>query len=502
MASRPKRSVYPIPPPLLTTSYPDGGSSTKDTERAEVVRRMEVFVLYLLHHMTAVSDVKSCASNESGDSRMQPAECGPSDTAVLPPLDSATDSVPPNLLLLPSLSDFSQKRKLRNELVVLSHIYSNLVNDASDGAGVAITSTQRDVYYHVCRLIPSQETVNAAIKTIHSTFLNCSRRQMGVVASSRGAVGGSIVFSSSSSAQSHQGVGDYSIPTFDEELTVSPPVPNDGSTSDTGDYYLEHDNTNGKSEVRRPCAFTLLPDTRCILIVEKHAVYHQLVYQQQQHHQCGNDRDAGREASFLYNFPCVVLTSCGYPNASAKQLLRNIHASAPDLPIYALADYNSDGLNIIMQYTFDSRDPLAVPTTTTTNGGTRVDSGLPVRWLGVRSCQLQLQASDRRGGGASPIPTNLPHKDFAPRDVSLLRNMITRLRERLAATASDASAHDRVERWIAEAEVMQSLKVKVEIECLYSRSEWMATYNSGSSHNKSDSIGSWVVQRILRNDYI
>ncbi len=108
---------------------------------------------------------------------------------------------------------------------------------------------------------------------------------------------------------------------------------------------------------------------RAILVVEKDAVLRRLA-----------------EDGLLRRFPCVLLTSCGYPTLTARALLMHI-AEQLRLPCFALTDWNPHGLAIMLTYQQGSAsrelERYACPS---------------LRWLGLLSDDVR-RINDETGGG-------------------------------------------------------------------------------------------------------
>ena len=74
---------------------------------------------------------------------------------------------------------------------------------------------------------------------------------------------------------------------------------------------------------------------RCVVVVEDDGVFGALV-------QAGFHRD------------CVLLTGCGIPDMATRACLHRIATEFDDLPVYGVADWNPDGVGIVLTYKLGS----------------------------------------------------------------------------------------------------------------------------------------------------
>lgn len=87
----------------------------------------------------------------------------------------------------------------------------------------------------------------------------------------------------------------------------------------------------------------------------------------------------------------------GYPDLVTRSLLHKVHNARPTMPIYALVDYDPDGVNIFRCYKWGSaalehEEEAKLP---------------PLQWLGIKSCDLRdmpNEAPDERLVGSSTRP--------------------------------------------------------------------------------------------------
>jgi len=130
----------------------------------------------------------------------------------------------------------------------------------------------------------------------------------------------------------------------------------------------------------------------------------------------------------------TVLKAKGYPDIQTRQFLHLISTNHPIIPIYALVDFDPDGLGIMSTYKHGSQSlsherDLAVPS---------------IQWLGVRSC-------DFLGSDGRDDPRGLLRLSARDRRIAL------RMLER---------DEENDEEWKRELQVMLMLNVKAEIQIL------------------------------------
>eukprot|EP00796_Vickermania_ingenoplastis_P007010 gene7010-4972_t len=407
------------------------------------------------------------------------------DTCVGPPQPSGLPVLNSRLL-----------REMRQLLVCLPPLYQ--------GVQLGITITQRDLYYHMVRQLPHQRASDTCVRRL-STVLRLPRRALHVVAGQRGSIGGSITTITRGEIErgAYNGGGEVGemvqqrpqrskngwwfpctreipIPADEALLSVVPWGADigggqaameegiqvwDGNTSKQPAHREAatsgvpmHDSRSAETEssscaaLRPPSLTDSLPlfllrrDTRAVIVVEKYTVYHRLM-----------------EEGFPQRFPCVVLTSQGFPTQSARRLLahiafalrerypgsepapfdsipaasqegagrqsgsrppKTVWSSSPAFPnhqrpvLLALGDYNPSGLRIIWQYKFGSA-AASSPFTAAERHLCRVPD---LRWVGLRSHHVlleqlssaALEASTRGGTPGVPLPRPTRDPPAAP----------------------------------------------------------------------------------------
>ncbi|EKX36265.1 meiosis-specific transesterase [Guillardia theta CCMP2712] len=159
----------------------------------------------------------------------------------------------------------------------------------------------------------------------------------------------------------------------------------------------------------------------------------------------------------------ILLTGCGYPDVQTRILLSRLSKSHPNLPIYGIADWDPDGVEIILTYAFGShsreheREFLRCPT---------------MRWLGLHSNDMKVFG----------VPKAL-RLELSSRD----RARISRMCERKVIKENP--------RWRNELEEMLIQDSKYEIECLNAISQ-------GGSNSLSNLSNHYIHDKICRFDYL
>ncbi|KAL5313601.1 hypothetical protein ACEPPN_018022 [Leptodophora sp. 'Broadleaf-Isolate-01'] len=201
-----------------------------------------------------------------------------------------------------------------------------------------IVTTKRDIYYREPELFMKQEVVDRYVDDIAHTF-GVGRDALNIVAAAKGLVAGSFRLTRRDTS-----VIDFTLEP--EGLLI--PNPNDIETI----QFL---------------------DVKWILVVEKEATFRTLAT-----NQYWNDSQAGRG---------IIITAKGYPDIQSRQFLHLLSTYHPTIPIFALVDFDPDGLGIMSTYKHGSQAlshelNLAVPS---------------VQWLGVRSRDFLGKGADARG---------------------------------------------------------------------------------------------------------
>ncbi|KAK7194083.1 meiotic recombination protein SPO11 [Novymonas esmeraldas] len=473
------------------------------TLREEVLRRMEVYVLQLLHTLLEpqITQRESCGAVRTDATewtrRGLPGESEP--------LRRVTGA-------LPDTRRRCCLKSAHHHLLLLTVLYPNVAQGR--------VATQRDVYYHLIRRVATQEAVNRTVQQL-SGVLRLPRQLMGVTAGGRGFVAGCLAFHGQSLCGALPGsAGDEGVPLplLEEDLVVS-------VRRGTG---VQVPSTRGGGGER---GFQVLPNVCAIVVVEKHAVFAQLLRQ-------GLPR----------LLPCVLLTAQGFPSHAARRLLAHLHAALPRAAVVGLVDYNPHGLAILAAYRWASTSTAAPVASTCVES--RYYAVPALRWLGVRTTHVtrilhECERSDAGSAlpGASPTAPLAP---FTPRDACVMQHLVQRLEalvqqdaDATAAAAGCASgeaeavttatrardghggrlvAADLDERasaasvsaWLAEARAMQQRGVKCELEALYTdpyADLFLSTAAAAARAQRpagvrpppsSTQAAEWVCQQLLR----
>ncbi|KAG0566879.1 hypothetical protein KC19_7G094600 [Ceratodon purpureus] len=194
--------------------------------------------------------------------------------------------------------------------------------------GIGKQLTQRELFYKILSssgsYVTGQNQVNSAIQDAVAVLL-CTRRSLGILASSKGLVVGRLVI---------------------EE--------HDGDTIDCSNLGSSAHPISADMNMRE----RFYSDARYILVIEKDAIFQRLV-----------------EERFFLKVPCIIITGKGFPDLASRALLHRLHQEFPSLPIFALVDWNPAGLAIICTYKFGSiKMGLEAPRYV-----------CDVKWLGLRN---------------------------------------------------------------------------------------------------------------------
>ncbi|KAI3848703.1 hypothetical protein MKX03_025077 [Papaver bracteatum] len=266
--------------------------------------------------------------------------------------------------------------------------------------------TQRELFYKLLCDSPeyftSQLEVNRSIQDVVA-LLRCSRHSLGIMASSRGLVAGRLMIQEPNKEVvdcSMCGSSGYAI---------------------TGDLSLLE-----KMSIRS--------DARYIILVEKHAIFQRLA-----------------EDRIFNQIPSILITAKGYPDIATRFLLHRLSRAFPNLPIFALVDWNPAGLAILGTFKFGSIGM----------GLEAYKYACNVKWLGVRGNDLQL----------IPEESYVPLK---PRDLQIAKSLM--------------SCDMLQDSYREELAMMVQSGKRAEIEALYV--------------NGYDYLGKYIARKIVQADYI
>ncbi|CAI0417086.1 unnamed protein product, partial [Linum tenue] len=266
--------------------------------------------------------------------------------------------------------------------------------------------TQRELFYKLLCESPdyfsSQLQVNRTIQDVVA-LLRCSRFSLGIMASSRGVVAGRLVLQEPN-----------------QEIV-------DCSECGSSGYAISGDLSLLDKLIIRS-------DARYIIVVEKHAIFQRLT-----------------EDRIFNHIPSILITAKGYPDIATRFLLHRMSRAFPQLPIFALVDWNPAGLAILCTFKHGS-----------------VGMGLEayryacnVRWLGVRVDDLQL----------IPEESLVPLK---PRDLQIAKSLM--------------SSEFLQEKHKEELAQMVESGKRAEIEALF--------------YHGYDFLGKYIAKKIVQANYI
>ncbi|KAL8920780.1 MAG: hypothetical protein Q9172_004351 [Xanthocarpia lactea] len=148
----------------------------------------------------------------------------------------------------------------------------------------------------------------------------------------------------------------------------------------------------------------------------------------------------------------IILTAKGYPDVSTRVFLRLLSSSSYPLPsIYAMVDFDPDGISIMSTYKHGSL------TLSHENANLRCPI---VRWLGVKSGDLDFRESTTAPPGAS-----------GEEDMKGLLRLTKRDRKKAVKMLGQGICEEYgvEQEWRRELQVMLMLNVKVEMEILSQR---------------------------------
>ncbi|KAF2789689.1 DNA topoisomerase IV, alpha subunit [Melanomma pulvis-pyrius CBS 109.77] len=264
--------------------------------------------------------------------------------------------------------------------------------------------TKRDMYYRHPDLFMKQSVVDRYVDDVACT-LGISRSSLNVTAAAKGLV-----------------IGNFDI------------LRADGT------------NVNGRNEQEGMLVPRIhLNDTidlssiRWILVIEKEATFRSLLCSPQW-------LSLGSQG--------LMLTAKGYPDLASREFLRRLADNSPHIPIFALVDFDPDGIAIMSTYKHGSYR-LAHENVTSKDAPTL---NLPqLRWLGVQSHQIS-----RTPGTESDTDND------TIADVQGLMRLTTRDRMRaLKMLEWDLCAEDGLEQaWRRELQTMLMLNIKAEMQIL------------------------------------
>jgi len=148
-------------------------------------------------------------------------------------------------------------------------------------------------------------------------------------------------------------------------------------------------------------------------------------------------------------FSLTSFQAKGYPDIHTRQFLHLISFQHPLISIFALVDFDPDGIGIMSTYKHGSMS-LAHETNLTVPS---------IRWLGVRSCDFLNAQSEIQG----------------------LLSLTSRDRKIALKMLAKSVSEERDEEWRRELQIMLMLNVKAEIQIL----------------GNGEMLGEWLDKKLL-----
>jgi meiotic recombination protein SPO11 len=231
-----------------------------------------------------------------------------------------------------------QSRLFTDIVLVMDFVYLLL----SEGS----TATLREVFYALKPRIHCQAYSNQLILKL-ANILGVSRRSLGIVASSKGLMGGCIVITRKKTLPS----GEEDVETMDGNVMLTPI-----GMHITHEWLERDENGTTQSGVKVNATTT----AKVILIIEKEGIFLHLL-----------------AARIFEKFPCILVTGKGYPDIATRALVWSLHKEL-HLPVVGLCDYNPYGIHVLGTYYFSNRSGI--------DGGSRYS--VPIQWLGLRPSHI------------------------------------------------------------------------------------------------------------------
>lgn len=177
----------------------------------------------------------------------------------------------------------------------------------------------REIYYHSKdRYFSDIRMLNRYIHGLRK-MMECHRWEMNIDAAEKGAVCGRLCWNESKVID-HQTQGDDLIAESVHWEDLSAIQGGEGKVI-AGDFPM------------RSSKICWSHDAEYLLIVEKFAIYQQLV-----------------QVRFWQRLPCIIMTGKGYPDIATQCFLRSFTNTFPAIKVVGLCDYNPHGLHIMLQY--------------------------------------------------------------------------------------------------------------------------------------------------------
>lgn len=209
-----------------------------------------------------------------------------------------------------------------------------------------ITATLREVFYALKPRIHSQNYSNWLILKL-ANILGVSCRSLGIVASSKGLMGGCIVLTRKKILPSGEEV---------VQIMDASGILTSNNIHITHEWLEWDENGTTLSGVKVNATTT----AKVILIIEKEGIFQHLL-----------------AARIFEKFPCILVTGKGYPDLATRALVWSLHKEL-HLPVVGLCDYNPYGIHVLGAYYFSNNSGI--------DRGSRYS--VPIQWLGIRPSHI------------------------------------------------------------------------------------------------------------------
>lgn len=165
----------------------------------------------------------------------------------------------------------------------------------------------------------------------------------------------------------------------------------------------------------------------------------------------------------------LVLTAKGYPDLASRTFLSHFVDRAPHIPLYALVDFDPDGIAIMSNYKYGSYALAHENITSASSAGRGLN--LPrLQWLGLNSSQLEIRPKDGGATGEEVASDGQALMRLTVRDRKKARHMLT------GEICAEAGPQPD---WRRELQVMLLLNVKAEIQILEEQSGGISGWLAG-----------------------
>lgn len=291
-------------------------------------------------------------------------------------------------------------------LKLLETVHDCLIED--------VVVTKRDIYYRHPNLFVKQSVVDKYVDDLACTF-GVSRSSLNVTAAAKGLVAGNFTLS-----RSDETLLSY----LSEKEGMLVPKIGDTDTLD-------------------------LSFVRWVLVIEKEATFRSIM---------------GSSYWKTLGPSALMLTAKGYPDLASRKFLRHVANRSPHIPMYALVDFDPDGIAIMSTYKHGSYSLAHENMTSTGAPGLNLPE---LCWLGVQGDQIFRSPAGERDTerGATSDAQGLMR--LTPRDRMKASRMLEW--DLLAETGPEPT-------WRRELQTMLMLNVKAEMQILEERPGGLAAW--------------------------